>query len=320
MASIAKYSFLSTAKSFVADVKLDEVSHDDLEAASQRILDSVNRQTPSILPNQDVRSALSAYILSRILLSALGSQSYLKKFAHGESLIAIAHLKNEGEREFMEVAKDFFPSASAPSGGQTISISLKDFLSFGHNLSSKPLEKGMLSFTQSEFQLLLSDAIEQRIMDVKSFNSNSLPKFLQEQAEELRSRLPSVLPAINAYSGSFLSTACVQKILAGVAEGKRYYGSFVLASACYSDKLDLNAAKKVMEQYVANSRKSAHEFTIGEAMATLNWVYKKGVKFSCNYSRNHAFADYDSDCRPCPVEVQKNIRKRQDKLAARTIM
>ena len=101
----------------------------------------------------------------------------------------------------------------------------------------------MLSFTQSEFQLLLSDAIEQRIMDVKSFNSNSLPKFLQEgRGASLEAsvstpgnqRLLRLVPVHRVRA----------KILAGVAEGKRYYGSFVLASACYSDKLDLNAAKK----------------------------------------------------------------------------
>ncbi|VVB70910.1 Uncharacterised protein [uncultured archaeon] len=105
---------------------------------------------------------------------------------------------------------------------------------------------------------------------------------VKKQAEKLIP-LPGSLSTVN-YSGitDHLNHQCIKKIIEGLPEGKRYYGCYALSIACFADQLTLDQAMQVIRDYVKKCSGTA-EYSEKEAMATLNWVYKKGVtRLPCN--------------------------------------
>ncbi|MBI5229033.1 hypothetical protein HY991_02900 [Candidatus Micrarchaeota archaeon] len=295
---VSKYPFISDAKKLLEEKAGNELRWEDLEKGINRIVSVVRGRERSLSADLSLKTAheeASLYAISRLLLFTLNNPLASRKFAEEEAKQAANLLALETEDVFFQVASDFFSSMKQEnregvitgiSLGESMriySISLFDYLKYGGSLLYAQLEAGRVFMGKGEFLLLLKKAISYRIRDSSAMSLKSIPQMIKDAASELGERLPKLAGAISMamYKGSYLGLECVQKILKGLPEGKRYYGSMALAIACAKDKIPKEEAVKVMATFVANCRKTTHPFTLREAISVLDWVYKRNIGFSC---------------------------------------
>jgi hypothetical protein len=294
----AKYPFVSGAKAFLQQVQ--KISAPDLERAQGRVLSAIERRDRKLLPNN--LEELSSYALARVLLAVLSNYLWTKKFGSEEAKRAERALKEEEEGIFILVAGDLLPSVKAEDSAQfSYSVSLTDFLKNGGELANAELEHGRIFLKKDGLARLLRKVMEKRITDFSGIDARKIPALVKESARELEEMMPKETGAGGAaagFRGKYLSQECIQKILSGMPEGKRFYGAMALAIACWNDRLPRDEAIKVMDAYAKNCRRATHPFTLREAINSLDWVYRKrGIRFSCKKLLEQGLIeDYCSNC------------------------
>ncbi len=307
MQELLKYPFLSAAKR-VLEAGESKLGTEKFDKALARAVDSVRigvakrLSSERYLAGASPQEAAEVFTTARLLLSLTESDYYSNCFARGEAVSARKFLEKERNNEFGEVVGDFFPSfALAEKNEQTISeaeknsqnffeLLLTDFLAWCDGLPQRQLSKGKILVSREEALSLFEKAVFFKLRR-RLPASGELPPLFKEYSFELKQRLDSdsslVQRAPRDYSGQYLSLPCIQWILKGVAEGKRYYASMALAVACRKDNLPREQAAQAMQQFVDACGKSAHPFTIREGLASLDWVYRRNLRFSCRYHREH---------------------------------
>ncbi len=286
---LGKYPFMSKARGLLASRGLQKVGYDELERAKSRAVQSVSRAGAkdfAIGSPPSENESVESYAIARLLLSVLDSEYYWSKFARGEAALAAAFLREESDESLLEISRDFFPAASFANG--SFEIPLPQFLSYGIALPKAMLGAGVVHLERQDMLSLLRYAIVRKTMEKPSAKAEG--EQLKQAALELSEMLPKPIEAVD-FSGSYLSLPCMQSILKGVGEGKRYYASMALAIACRKDDLPKEKAVAVMQQFVNNSSKQTHPFTMREAQASLDWVYRRpSVRFNCPSNRSHGLA------------------------------
>ncbi len=294
-ASIAsRYPFTSFAKKYLQAAGAETIDSRVLERARQRILAGIEKRE---LRPEDARTELASYALARVLLACLGKPGVSKKFASWEARVGARRLVEEEDSVFFMVAKDFLPSLAE----EPAAVSLLDYLKFGSDLVHAQVDSGKVFLARDDLVVLLREAIAAKAGDLPRVSQSQLPTMVREAVEELAEALPK--ETFSGYAGKHLALPCVKKILSGLDEGRRYYGSMALAIACLRDGLAKEEARKVMEEYASNCRRSTHAFTAREALNTLEWVYKHpSIRFSCKTMRENGLVD---DCEACPYRFKK---------------
>jgi len=294
----ARYPFSSFAKKYLKAGGADTIDSDAVDSAKQSIINAISAPERQARASSDSKSRMVSYALARVILAALGKPGTARKFANGEADAAAAKLDEEKEDVFFEVAKDFFPSLAGED--DEYNVSLADFLKCGSGLANAKIERGKVFLDKTELLGLLRSAIAFKIIDLPRIKPSEVPPLVREAIEEADEWLPSETfrgtaggrGGAGEIEGKYLDLSCVKKIRAGLEEGRRYYGSMALAIACLRDGLAKDDAKKVMEEYVANCRRSTHPFTAREASATLDWVYKHPtLRFSCRTMKENGLLD-----------------------------
>ncbi|MCX6767819.1 MAG: hypothetical protein NTY90_03780 [Candidatus Micrarchaeota archaeon] len=300
----AKYPFTSFAKKYLQAAGVEKIDSNALEEAKSRVIAAVREGGRGAGgargTSEATRAGLVSYALARIMLAYIGKSGVSRKFALREARAAAERLEAEDEELFISVARDFFPSAAAAAG--EYSVSLPDFLKYGSGLIHAGVEAGKVFMDRGDLTGVLREAITAKVMDLPKVRASEVPALVREAAEELEEELPK--ESFTGFAGKHLALSCVKKILSGMEEGRRYYGSMALAIACIRDGLAREEAKKVMEQYAGNCRRATHPFTAREALATLDWVYKHpAIRFSCRTMReNGLIGEY---CESCPYRFKK---------------
>ena len=277
---IAKYPFLSAAKDYL---KSESASYDDLEDAKNFVLDALkhspNGEPVSRYPPQTKtrgpEAAVKTLTLSRLLLACIGNDFTTQKFAQAKAAEYAANMDAESRGT---IAADLLPSLEKKIGG--FSLSLADYLKYGRNLAGQEVEKGRVSLSEHQLARLAEDAIAQRIGDTAKMSLKNVPKEIREASDELNALLPR---PEQQYKGKILSKQCIQKILKGMGEGKRYYGSFAIAIACVKDNIPKEKAYEILQGYVNNCHKTSQPYTFREAKQVVDWVYgHPTIGFSCS--------------------------------------
>jgi hypothetical protein len=299
---LGKYPFLTAARELARAKGLERIGFEDLEGAKRRVFDAVNRAAAKEFPvmeNPSDESSVISYALGRLLLAINDSDYYWQKFSRGEAVLAMQYLAREPAPGVLKVARDFFPSIAEAEGGY--SIPMAEYLAYGSQLPSTRLSAGLVSLTKRGLFELLKNAVARRAKE----KPPAVPKndLFKSAAEELKASLPKPI-VVREYEGSHLTLPCVKAVLAGAPEGKRYYGSMVIANACRTDGLGKAAATAVMQEFVNNCGKQTHPFTMREAEATLEWVYRRPPFFNCNAIRQHGLAP-DECAFPCTRDRAK---------------
>lgn len=280
----ARYPFLRSARAFLSE---KPIPYEEIEEASNHLLSVVTERVPPTYYG-DAASSTRLLALTRLLLFALNDSETTRKYAEARSRQSLEFLRAEGERNFLEVARDFLPSAQEVTERNAVSfsVSLHDYLNAGGALLEADLEQGRVLVDRNDLLPLLRNAVRKRLTDFTGLSARDIPEAAREVAGELRHELavkqaaPS--PLRTGSQTPFLERNCVKTILKGESEGKRYYGSMALAIACLRDGLTREAASEVMKNYAANCARGSRPFTQREALNALDWIYKHpGIGFSC---------------------------------------
>lgn len=282
-----------------------------LELAQDRVNRSVRVASksvePPVSPPSSAKEAVYSYVLARLLLAMVGSDYYWNQFAKGESTIAASFL-DACPQDLLVVARDFFPSISfggdASSEEFSCTMPLTDFLgNGGTHLHGVQLEGGSVFLAKSALLACLKKAIFRKARSPVQLPK--LPEIFSSAASELHAMLPKPLET-SSFKGKHLQLPCMQALLKGAPEGKRFYASMSVAIACKKDGLDIGKAREVMAGFVNSCQKGSRPFTEREGMATLEWVYKRDPHFSCKSQREHGLADLP-ECSPgrCPLDQQR---------------
>ncbi|MFH1750986.1 MAG: hypothetical protein ABH863_04875 [Candidatus Micrarchaeota archaeon] len=286
----SKYPFSERAREFLSRENIAAVSDVELELAKERVMRSL--QGLPARAEKNARGNIVSYVLSRILLGAAGNPAATARFAGFEARQAVELLKSDDDGNLEIISREFFHSAEFSTEGA--SVGALDYLKFGGDLANEAVSNGKLRFSRSGFIQILRKAIEIKIADI-SILQKSLPpnirKYSQELSEEM-GKLQLAPKGIGDFRGKYLSLPAIMKIMEGLGEGKRYYGSMTLAIACLKDGLPREQAEGVMITYARNCARSTHGFTEREALASLEWVLRHPtINFSMKTLREQGILD-----------------------------
>ncbi|MFH1257578.1 MAG: hypothetical protein V1658_01440 [Candidatus Micrarchaeota archaeon] len=297
----AKYPFSERARNFLAKENILSVSEEELDAAGERLMAGLRGEE---IRQRDPKRALVTYVLARIFVGALNNYTANSKFSKAEAKRVSEMLAKETDDDFAQIAREFYPSLSMKR--EDIEISVLEYVKFGSDLPNQKVEGGKVLFTRQEFARILEKAIAVKIADI-SFNPKTLPVNIKHRVEELRPEAEKLLMAAGgsalSFKGKYLNLPAMKRILLGLPEGKRYYGSMTLSIACVKDNLSKEAAEAVLVEYARNCGKSTHGFTEREALATLEWVYRHPtINFSMKTLKEQGLVD-ETTMRATEIEL-----------------
>lgn len=282
------YPYTDAARKFLEGRK--EITSEQLERASQRVVDRLaGRETEP----KGLQEEATEYALARLLLAASGNRVALEQYAKAEAKYVAGKLQDGNDDDFTEFARLFFPSLERPAKG-AFSAALADYLKSGKDLANEAVENGRVSFDKAKLLGALRGAIAERVASIKA-DPKKVPPLVREHAAKLEQAVRERLPAQTQFAGKYLQLPAMQKILQGVGEGRRYYGSMTLAIACVKDNLPRTQAEELMRQYAQNCSKGLQPFTEREAHASLDWAFKHPtVRLSLRTLREQQLVDEDT--------------------------
>ena len=294
------YFFSRQSKQLLSAQGIGEITNEDLERGQDFCLRLIHHAQakapfePWIANNGD---ELKWIALSRMLLSGVGNPFASRLFGEGIAKLCVARLRIEDELVFLSVLSQLYPTIKQDDGNFTLGMA--DYISGSNELAYAPIDKGLITIGKEALLEMAYKHFSTKASDLSSIDRAVLPPMVKDFAADFASSLPeSPALAIRQFEGKFLNQACMKKILAGVGEGKRFYGSMAIAIACQKDGLSKEEASALMKQYVVNCQRSSHEFREGEALASLDWVYKHpGINLSCRKLLQQGLIDkYCDDC------------------------
>ncbi len=162
-------------------------------------------------------------------------------------------------------AQELFPSLSGNK------VNVFEFLKAEESISLREVSQGFVHLPEQELLDVIANQVRKKVMQVPV--SAEKPQAIQEAARVLSKQFVSPLPKT-----SFLQREEIRKIRSGLPEGQRFYGCMKLCRACFKDNTSFEDAAKVLSEYVAACAPGSTPFTEREALACLEWVYRKGNK------------------------------------------
>ncbi|MFH1106363.1 MAG: hypothetical protein V1787_00555 [Candidatus Micrarchaeota archaeon] len=299
-----RYPFLSEARRRLKQEGVESVTGEEVESAERQVLETLQGGPR---PPKDAKG----YVLARLLLAAGGDSNAMQRYGEAEARRYMLQIETAGVQEYEAVAKDFFPGLQTDAQGGGYSIALLDYLSAGTTLADEAVEEGRVHVGRTALSRLLAQAIAQRITQVRA-DAKALPKEIRDAGRRLSAALPRPAVSLQTYAGKYLGLPAVQALLQGVGEGKRYYASVTVAIACLKDGLQREQAAEVMRTFAKNCRRSTHDFTEKEALASMEWVYKHPtINFSVKTLRDQQIVDEQSLAKTAEMlrRRRKTIRK-----------
>lgn len=295
------YFFSRQAREYLSSLKSLDVSADDLERArdfSLRLISRASSKVPFVSWPAHGDAELRSIALCRMLLAASSNAYAARLFGEGLAKLCCHRLLSESAESRISLLSQLYPSLSREENGY--SLALADYLSGPNELVYAALENGRVTVDEDRLIDMTRLLLSTRASDLSAIDRKAIPKMAADYAPDFSEALPKpVASALDNFKGKWLNQPCLRKILAGVGEGRRYYGSMAIAIACQKDGLSKSEATAVMQQYVSNCSRTSHEFREGEALATLEWVYRHpGINLSCKMMLQQGLID--KFCDDCP--------------------
>ncbi|MFA5246386.1 MAG: hypothetical protein WC408_00665 [Candidatus Micrarchaeia archaeon] len=294
------YFFSRQSKQLLSSLGLGGIANEDLERGQDFCLRTIRHAQekapfePWVAQDGD---ELKWIALSRMLLSSAANPFASRLFGEGIAKLCVARLRIEQDLVFLSVLSQLYPTIKQDDGKYTLGMA--DYINGSNELVYAPIDKGQITIEKEALLEMACKFFSTKASDLSGIDKNLLPQMVKEFSTDFAAALP-VSPAIalRQFEGKFLNQACMKKILAGVGEGKRFYGSMAIAIACQKDGLSKEEASALMKQYVTSCQRSSHEFREGEALASLDWVYKHpGINLSCKKLLQQGLIDkYCDDC------------------------
>ncbi|MFA4946805.1 MAG: hypothetical protein WC607_04710 [Candidatus Micrarchaeia archaeon] len=280
-----RYPFLAAARKSLRDAG---VSARDLDEAKTRVRAALERKP--VLPAGG--NAARDYALDRLLVFALDDSLALKRYARETAKAYARRLADEEDEGFKAVARELLPSLA-----DDYSVGVLDFITNAGNLAGEDVSKGRVLLGREGAVRLLRYALETRLLTYSGSRAK-IPAEVTHAASELKPLLSAFKPA-RLFKGSLYALPCIQRIRAGVPEGKRYYGAMALAIALNADGAPRERALAELEDYAERCGKGTDEFSKREAHTTVDWIYKHpGIMLSCRTLESQGLAN-EAECAKC---------------------
>ncbi len=299
---IGNYPFVTPARAFFSENKV-EFDETLLRKAASRVTGffSVSRDPAHVLSldgnKQGALDEVAVFAAMRLLLSALDRPAVSSKVAGKYAKFISERLSNdEDETRKKTVARDFFPPLE--SFAADFQVSVTDYLlQAPSDLALQPVSAGKVRLSEQQVRRLVVEAVRHKVKDVN--RQTGFPPLVVKIAREMYDSLPKEQVEFRKLQGKQLSQPCCVKMLQGMPEGKRFYGSMALSIAALNDELPLDQGEEVLRAYAVACGKGAHDYTENEALNVVRWAYKKGTsRFNCQRLRDQGLID--TFCSNCP--------------------
>ncbi len=197
--------------------------------AAERVLGAISGEISDIGASKDIEilSELLSYPLARVMVSCLGDQLLVRRYALAEAKLAYRRMKNDAEG-LMALANDL---GIHPQGrDDPLKIHFAEYISAAHRmrdpkwkLVNRDLKDGYLTITRDELMRLMEERVRDRVMKSLPLEVDStICEKLAEYIKPIRSELEAVKARQKVDLGRVEEGAfppCVKKMLSQVAAG-----------------------------------------------------------------------------------------------------
>jgi len=234
---ISEYPFTPDAAEMVRSAGysleslLDKVIFQPVRSrALERVRGAIDGQIPERRPDTEAEESIEllSYPMARVMISCLGDDLLLKRYAMAEAKLAYSRMQEESLEDLLALAGDLGLNPSRE--GDLLKLHFIDYLHGAHRLKSprwklvnRDLRGGMLTITQSEFSRLLEEVARDRIQRGLPLQVEpSVCKKLADYVAPLKSELAVIRANQRADLGQVTESAfppCIRKMLSTVASG-----------------------------------------------------------------------------------------------------
>lgn len=196
--------------------------------AVERVAGAISSSIPESSPGSDVEilSELLSYPLARVMVSCLGDNILLRRYALAEAKLAYKRMQSEKEG-VVDLAEDL---GLHPQGSAPYKIHFSEYIRAAHRmhspkwkLTNRDLFQGYLTITEEELKRIMEEAAREKVLKglplpVDERICQSLEEYLRPLREQLETMLARERVDLGAVEeGAF--PPCIKKMLSDVANG-----------------------------------------------------------------------------------------------------
>ncbi len=217
----AHYPFLEGSKKAVRDAGMGgDIDARTLAAAKSRVISALKHRripAPSYFSQDDVISDIKSYAVARLLVSMVNRR--MDAFIDAETMRALdTCLRNKQEKQLLRqlgvnIGDDFY-------------VPLRDYLFYGSPfssmmLSNKALSRGRVKIAEHEVNVILKEAIRQKIAEGLPIRESLISPELKEQ---LKPAVQAILAEVSLTAPGFGKQStdiapCMEKVLEDMRNG-----------------------------------------------------------------------------------------------------
>ncbi len=196
--------------------------------AVERVAGAISSSIPESSPGSDaeILSELLSYPLARVMVSCLGDNILLRRYALAEAKLAYKRMQSEKEG-VVDLAEDL---GLHPQGCGPYKIHFSEYIRAAHGmhspkwkLTNRDLFQGYLTITEEELKRIMEEAAREKVLKglplpVDEKVCQSLEEYLRPLHEQLEAMLARERVDLGAVEeGAF--PPCIKKMLSDVANG-----------------------------------------------------------------------------------------------------
>ncbi len=274
-----RYPFSKEAKELVAGLKLGSVDEQNLKEGVDRLAGAFNDGS---VPHDKLRGLgdlkqrrILGYVYARMLVSAIGDNYSISRFAAAEAAAATYFLAYDSTDTLLRIANEL--DLGLVKESNDFSISFERFVSIPKKedtlkLVNQKISAGKVTLDALLTQKFLGYAIEKEIASRLPIEKKQLPKEVIEAAKGLKPQEKKI--SLGAGSGTY---AWIEKLMATpITDVRHRTVNLILAPYLTNVKgLDEDSAAKVIVEYIERCKKVNPNTKINETY----------IKYQCKYAK-----------------------------------
>lgn len=196
--------------------------------AAERVFGAIGGEISDRQASKDaeVMAELLSYPLARVIVSCLGDQILVRRYALAEAKLAYRRMKNDSD-SLMPLAEDL---GVHPSGSDPLKIHFAEYIRAAHRmrdpkwkLVNRDLRDGYLTVTREELMRLMEEMVRDRVLKGLPLDvDTAICERLGEYIKPIRSELEALKTKQKVDLGRVEEGAfppCIKKMLSDIAKG-----------------------------------------------------------------------------------------------------
>lgn len=196
--------------------------------AAERVFGAIGGEISDRQADKDaeIMAELLSYPLARVIVSCLGDQILVRRYALAEAKLAYRRMKNDSD-SLMHLAEDL---GVHPSGSDPLKMHFAEYIRAAHRmrdpkwkLVNRDLRDGYLTVTREELMRLMEEMVRDRVLKGLPLDVDaSICERLGEYIKPIRSELEALKAKQKVDLGRVEEGAfppCIKKMLSDIAKG-----------------------------------------------------------------------------------------------------